>query len=192
MTVPPTLRTARLLLRPWDAADAARLLPVLEANAAHLAPWIPAHVATPVPLPELAARLAGFAADFAAGRAWRYALLTPDGNRILGEVDLFPRAASGRVPYVEADHAEVGYWLDSAATGRGLALEAARAMLSVAATLPGLSHVEIRCDAANVASARVPERLGFERVGVESGDEIWRLPLVPERGRSARAEPAAP
>ena len=192
MAIPPTLRTARLLLRPWDAADAPRLLPVLEANAAHLAPWIPAHVATPVPLPELAARLAGFAADFADGRAWRYALLAPDESRIVGEVDLFPRAASGRVRYAEADHVEVGYWLDAASTGRGLALEAVRAMLSVAATLPALRHVEIRCDAANAPSARVAERLGFERVGVESGDEISRLPLVTERGRSTRAEPAAP
>ena len=177
--VPSTLRTARLLLRSWDASDAPALRPILEANAAHLTPWIPAHVATAVPLPALAERLAGFAADFTAGRAWRYALLTPDARRILGEVDLFPRAASGRVPYPEADRAEIGYWLDQGATGQGLAREAAEAMLTVAATCPGLTHVEIRCAATNAPSARVPERLGFELAAFEAGLQIWSMPLGP-------------
>ena len=86
--VPTTLRTARLHLRPWAATDAARLQPILEANLAHLGPWIPAHVATPLPVPELAGRLTGFADDFTAGRAYRFALLTPDGTKVLGEVDL--------------------------------------------------------------------------------------------------------
>ena len=108
MPVPPELRTAHLLLRPWRPDDAARLLPVLEANHAHLGPWIPARVADPAPLADLAERLAGFAADFAAGRGWRYALMTPDGGDVLGEISLFPRAEAGRVPYPEADRIEIG------------------------------------------------------------------------------------
>jgi len=179
--VPATLRTARLLLRPWTAADAAALEPVLAANVAHLGPWIPPHVATPVPLPELAERLAGFADDFAAGRAYRYALLTPAGTQVRGEADLFPRAAMGRVPLAAADHVELGYWLDAAATGQGLATEATRALLAVAATLPGMTHVEIRCDAANGASAAVPQRLGFHLAAVEADVQVWRKPLVSTR-----------
>lgn len=183
--VPTTLRTARLLLRPWAAADAAALQPVLEANVAHLGPWIPAHVATPAPLPELAERLAGFAADFAAGRAYRYALLAPDGSRVLGEADLFPRAAGGRVPLPAADRAELGYWLDAAATGQGLATEAARALLDVAATLPGLTHAEIRCGVDNGPSAAVPRRLGFHLAGVEEEAQVWRKPLASTRAAGA-------
>lgn len=44
MLVPDTLRTARLMLRPWRAEDADALLPILEANQAHLGPWIPPRV----------------------------------------------------------------------------------------------------------------------------------------------------
>jgi RimJ/RimL family protein N-acetyltransferase len=180
--IPVTLRTARMLLRPWDAADAPALKPVLAANVAHLGPWIPAHVATPLPLQALAERLAGFAADFAAGRAYRYALLTPDGSRVLGEADLFPRAATGRVPLAAADHVELGYWLEAAATGQGLATEATRALLHVAATVPRMSHVEIRCDVNNGPSAAVPQRLGFQLARVETGLQIWRklLPSINE------------
>ena len=159
--VPSELRTAHLLLRPWRPDDAARLLPVHEENHAHLAPWIPARVADPAPLPALEQRLAEFAADFAAAREWRYAMLAPDGDAVLGEVGLYPRAAAGRVPYADADHVEIGYWLRADATGRGLASEATRAALDVAVALPRLARAEIRCDVRNAASAAVPRRLGF-------------------------------
>jgi len=180
--VPPTLRTARLLLRAWSATDAPALQPVLAANVAHLGPWIPARVSTPLPVPELAVRLAGYDADFTGGRAFRYALLTHDATQLLGEADLFPRAASGRVPLAEADHVELGYWLDASATGRGLATEAAGALFAVAETLPGMTHVDIRCDVANGASAAVPKRLGFELAAVEGELQVWRRELRSARG----------
>jgi RimJ/RimL family protein N-acetyltransferase len=161
MPVPTDIRTERLLLRPWRAEDAPSLLPVLEENREHLGPWIPARVARPVPLPDLADRLTGFAADFQADREWRYGMFTPDESLVLGELSLFPRAAAGRVPYPEADHIEIGYWLRADKNGQGLVTEAARTALTVAAALPGLTHVEIHCDARNTPSAAVPRRLGF-------------------------------
>ena len=175
--IPNALRTSRLLLRPWRATDAAALLPVLEANIAHIGPWIPAHVATPVPLPELTARLAGFAEDFTAGRAFRFAMLTPDGKQVLGEADLFPRNSTGRVPLAAGDHVELGYWLDAAVTGQGLATEATRALFEVAAELPGMTRVEIHCDAAKERSAAIPRRLGFELAEVDAGDQVWQKSL---------------
>lgn len=184
-TIPTTLRTRRLFLRPWTAADAPALHPVLVANLARLAPWIPAHVATPIPLPELAQRLAGFADDFASGRAYRYALLTRHGADLIGEVDLFPRAATERVPLSAADHVELGYWLDAASTGQGLATEAAGALLAVAATLPGMTHVEIRCEAANTKSAAVPQRLGFHLASVEGELQVWHMTFPRATARDA-------
>jgi RimJ/RimL family protein N-acetyltransferase len=172
------LRTDRLLLRSWAPEDAAALYPVLAANVAHLGAWIPRHVATPIPPTELAERLRGFAADFAEGKAFRFAMLTPDSAQVLGEADLFPRAAAGRVPLVDADRVELGYWLDAAATGQGLATEATRALLELAASLPGMTHAEIRCDAANAPSAAIPGRLGFHLASVEGETQVWRKELA--------------
>lgn len=160
-SVPTEIRTDRLKLRPWRGDDAALLAPILETNWNHLGPWIPRRVAEPAPVPVLAERLAGFGASFAANLEWRYAMLSSDERMVLGEVALFPRAESGRVPYPEADRAEIGYWLRSDMTGQGLVSEAARAVLAVAAELPNVSRVEIRCDARNHPSAAVPRRLGF-------------------------------
>ena len=161
MRIPDQLRTPRLLLRRWRTTDAAELQPVLEANFAHLGPWIPARVAEPVPLPRLVDRLSEFSRAFDAGREWRYGLFAIDLPRLVGEVSLFPRDASGRVPFDKADHIEIGYWLRSDATGRGFATEAVRAALDLAAALPRISRVSIWCDERNRASAALPRRLGF-------------------------------
>lgn len=182
-TVPILLPTPHMLLRPWRAEDAVTLLPILQANQAHIGPWIPPRISQPSPLPELEERLAGFANEFAADKEWRYALLTPDAADIIGEVSLFPRDAAGRVPYADADRAEIGYWVRADMTGRGLATEASRAMLDVAGTLARLLHAEIRCDAHNAPSAAVPRRLGFtlattlEESASSPGGSVGQLPV---------------
>ena len=66
-----------------------------------------------------------------------------------------------------------------------MATEAVRALSHLAFALDGITHVEIHHDAANVASRRVPEKVGFTRVGAradrvrapgEVGIEVvWRL-----------------
>jgi RimJ/RimL family protein N-acetyltransferase len=160
--VPPAeLRTERLLLRRWRPRDAALLKAALDSSVDHLKPWIPWRIAEPAPVPELEGRLAAHAEDFDAGREWLWGIFSPDGAAVLGGVGLYPRAASGRVPFAEADHIEIGYWLTAGATGRGWATEAARAVLGVALALPGMTRVEIRCDPRNAPSAALPPRLGF-------------------------------
>jgi RimJ/RimL family protein N-acetyltransferase len=187
ITVPTALRTARLQLRPWRADDAPALLPILEANVQHLH-WIPAHVAAPAPVAELAQRLANFAADFEAGRSWRYGVFALDDGAVCGEISLFPRAQEGRVHVSAADRLEIGYWLRQDVTGRGYATEASAALLAVASTLPGMRHVEIRCDPRNAPSAAVPRRLGFRLLApgrtqstqpdAASADMVWVYDLA--------------
>jgi RimJ/RimL family protein N-acetyltransferase len=175
-TVPAEIRTPRVTLRPWRAEDATRLAPILEANWNHLGPWIPKGVSEPAPVPVLAERLSGFATNFDADIYWRYALLSADEQTVLGEISLFPRAAAGRVHYMDADRAEIGYWLRSDMTGQGLITEAVRAVLAVATSLPKVASVEIRCDPRNLPSAAVPRRLGFSLAspGEPGGElQVW-------------------
>jgi RimJ/RimL family protein N-acetyltransferase len=161
MRVPPEIHTDRLILRPWRKTDAVALSPVLEANREHLEPWIPPRVSTPAPVPELEERLAGFARDFNEDREWRYAILSRDDQRLLGEAALFPRSPEQRVAFSEADRVELGYWIRRDATGQGFISEASRALIALAASIREFSIVEIRCDARNAPSAAIPRRLGF-------------------------------
>jgi RimJ/RimL family protein N-acetyltransferase len=189
-SIPPEIRTLRLLLRAWRPEDAVRLEPILIGNADHLGPWIPASVATPAGLPELAERLARYAADFAASRAWRFAMFSAADDELLGEIDLFPRNASGRVVLADADRAEVGYWLRRDRVMEGFATEGVQAVLAVAAECERFAHAEIRCHPRNVRSAALPARLGFSLAVRDAEDaedagasahtdtlSIWMLPL---------------
>jgi len=191
MSVPAEVRTARLALRPWRASDAAALEPILRANQAHLGPWIPPTVSTPVSPRELETRLDGFADDFAADRSWRYAVFNAVDGELLGELDLFSRDATGRVPLANADRAEIGYWLRADRTGLGYATEGAQAMIDVASRVPAFTLIEIRCDARNARSAAVPARLGFHRLATpREGDsattlEIWTRSLRPPQASHA-------
>jgi RimJ/RimL family protein N-acetyltransferase len=212
LPVPLRVVTDRLLLRPWRRDDAAELLPVLVANQAHIAPWIPHRVSAVVSEEALGDRLDGFATLFQQAREWRYALRTraagvaaadddgEDGTIVLGEVDLFPRNADGRVAFPEADRAEIGYWLREDMTGRGLVTQAVRAIIEVARACGTFAELEIRCDARNLPSAAVPRRLGFRLahteleggVGVGEGPvelQTWTLPLDGTHGAAAFRTP---
>lgn len=162
MLAPNDLHTSRLLLRRWRADDAVRLEPILAANVAHLGPWIPRRVAEPAPLPRLMERLEACIVAFDEGREWRYGIFTRDTLELIGEVGLYPRAARGRVPFDDADHIEIGYWLRSDVTGQGFATEASRAVFRFARTLPHTTRVVIRCDEHNARSIAIPRRLGFQ------------------------------
>jgi RimJ/RimL family protein N-acetyltransferase len=78
-----------------------------------------------------------------------------------------------------ADLVEIGYWVRVGWTGRGIATAAAAALTRAALELPGVERVQIWHDEANVASGRVPEKLGFRQV------ERRTTPRIPRHGREA-------
>ena len=61
----------------------------------------------------------------------------------------------------EAGTAEVGYWVDPMARGRGVATDAVRAVCRWAFTVLGAELIEWHCEAGNLASRRVAEKAGF-------------------------------
>ncbi|MFN3842225.1 MAG: GNAT family N-acetyltransferase [Rehaibacterium terrae] len=78
---------------------------------------------------------------------------------------------------------ELKYALHRSAWGRGLATEAAAALLGYGATAHGLRHVVATVAAANTASRRVLEKIGMRRTTTrreaDGSDTLvfaWRLP----------------
>ncbi|GEK89447.1 ribosomal-protein-serine acetyltransferase [Alkalibacterium putridalgicola] len=68
--------------------------------------------------------------------------------------------------------AEIGYWLGSAYTGKGIMTRAVRSILDYAFDELGLHKVEIWAAEENVKSRRIPERLGFVQEGTRRDDEL--------------------
>src|SRR5918999_1597261 len=158
-----TLSTARLALRPFQAADAGDVVEaVRDPEIQRWMPWAPEQT-------------------LARARDWCtvYAHADPEeqinfaivvGGRCGGAIGL-SRAAwgSGRV--------EIGYWLAPWARGPGYAVEAT-CTVARDAFARGLHRVELLAATGNVASQRVAERAGFTREGV------LRQVLVIPGGRS--------
>lgn len=164
--LPGSLESARLALRPWRPDDAAALREALAESVEHLRPWIP--WATPeAPTPEQAASLlAGWIAQRGTGENFIYAVFDRGNDRLIGGIGLYAR--------VGPDALEVGYWIRRSEAGRGLATEATRALTHAAFGVPGVSRLEIHTDPRNLASRRVPEKLGYELTALREG--AYRTP----------------
>jgi [ribosomal protein S5]-alanine N-acetyltransferase len=157
----PTMRTERLLLRPFTEADADAIF-ALHSDAHVLRYW---------DSPPWSER----------SRAQRFITackqLEQEGN---GARLAIVRAADGLFigwcGLVEWNpvyrSATMGYCLDDTAWGQGFATEAARTLLRWAFETLDLNRVQAQTDTRNIASCRVLEKLGFLREGMLREDCI--------------------
>ena len=157
LPAPPTLRAGRLLLRPWEPADAAAVLeactdPVLQR-------W------TSVPVPYTAEHARAYVED--ADRRWRdgqelgLAVVDPDTRALLASVCVRPGGDPGTW--------DVGCWASPAARGTGTVPVAVGALARWAFTTLGAQRIEWLADPANWASRRAAQKAGFTPEGVLRG-----------------------
>ncbi|MDX6299434.1 MAG: [ribosomal protein S5]-alanine N-acetyltransferase [Nocardioidaceae bacterium] len=155
MSLPtPTLHTARLWLRPFTSADADALF-ALHSNPLVLRYWD----APPWREHARAERFITACRQMAEeGSGARLAIDLVSDGAFIGWCSLTRWNPDYR-------SASMGYCLDDAAWGHGYATEAAHAILQWAFDALDLNRVQAETDTRNAASARVLEKLGFEREG---------------------------
>jgi ribosomal-protein-serine acetyltransferase len=151
----------RVELRRWVAGDADALAASIGTNLDHLRPWMPWIAAEPLTVAERIALIREWERDWRAGGEVLLGAFV--GGRIVGGCGLHRRSGP--------DELEIGYWLDAACTGRGLATEMAHLLTTAAFTVPDIVRTSIHHDKANLPSGRIPARLGYTFVG-ESPDEV--------------------
>ena len=180
MDAPPELLTSRtpkceVELRRWRVADADLCFRMVSESLEHLRPWMP-WAAGDYGRQDAVDYLQRCEAGWSDGSAFQYLILT-EGT---------PAGSAGLMARIEPGGLEIGYWVHPASTGRGVATAASAALTDAAFALPGISHVEIHHDALNVASGRVPAKLGYAHVDTRTarldlapGDsgttEVWRI-----------------
>ncbi|HRP08765.1 MAG TPA: GNAT family N-acetyltransferase [Gemmatimonadales bacterium] len=176
MRFPELVSTERLILRRWRLEDADALKVALDRNKDHLVPWIPWATGQDSELSWVVEQLERMQGEFAQDRNWSWAITLADRPGVVGGCGLHDRIGVGGL--------EIGYWLDRDQLGRGLASEAASALVELALADPAVDHVEMHVDERNHSSARIPMRLGFaaaerrprtDRWGSEIIMVIWRL-----------------
>lgn len=152
---PPTLTTARLTLRPFEEADAEPLFEhAKNPNVTRFTLW--EHHKT-------VAETLTFVGDYARLR-YREGVAEPYAITLTPEVA--PVGACGCFWASQPNHAmELGYWVAEPFWGRGIAVEASRAVVALAFREFRPERIQARVIVGNVASCRVLEKLGFRYEG---------------------------
>jgi len=138
-------------LRPGDAEELAALY---RANREFLAPFEPARPPEFFTGEGQRERLERQLAD----GTRPFAIL--DGDAIAGTINLF------HIVRESLQSGTIGYWVDRARNGRGLATSAVEDVVAYAFGELSLHRVEAATLVDNVPSQRVLEKAGFERIGV--------------------------
>ncbi len=154
--------TPRLVVRCLAPADTDLVAAAMDEGVDHLRPFMPWSHREPIPREERVAWLRHCRGMFDLGQDFLYGIFSADESRVLGGTGLHTR----RGPYAR----EIGYWIAAGALRRGYATETAAALTQVAILVDGVHRVEIRCEPANVPSARIPEKLGFRLEGTARED----------------------
>ena len=162
--LPERIELPDAVLRPFRTSDADALARAVGESLEHLRPWMPwANNGSAEPDFQRR-RLVAVVQQWNRGDEYQYGLFDPDETRVLGSFGLMTRRGRSSL--------EIGYWVHVDATGRGHATRAAAALTDVALTVRGVRQVLIYTDEANVRSAAIPKRLGFELLRVEAADRI--------------------
>ncbi|MFC3835623.1 MULTISPECIES: GNAT family N-acetyltransferase [Deinococcus] len=152
-TVPTEFRTARLLLRAPRPEDAQAQVDTVNASLPELRRWM-LWAQEPQTLEGARENLARAAEAYATGENLRLLVWNADGTELVGSSGY--HSLDWRVP-----KGEIGYWIATAHTGRGYAQEVAAFLTDYALNDLRLRRIEIRCDADNGRSARIPAALGY-------------------------------
>lgn len=135
-----------LVLRRWSPDDVAALVTAVRGSLKHLRPWFP-WAAEPPSFSSERKFLDTAAHRRRAGEAFEYAILDSAEQTLLGGAGARSRPGSGVW--------DIGYWVHVDHVRRGIATASAAALTRVAMSFAATERVEIHCDQANEASARV-------------------------------------
>lgn len=135
------------------------LYAAVEANRAHLAPWI-GHIHRIHSVADALKFINGELQSLADGKKLRCGIWHQ--GVFAGQIGLVDaNARTGQV--------EIGYWIDAAHSGRGLVTRTSRALTDACFKLMDANNVTIRCAVDNGRSRAVAERLGFHQDGILCG-----------------------
>lgn len=150
MSPVPTLRTARLTLRPFTLDDVTAVQTLVSPYEVALNTLMIPH---PYPDGAAAEWIATHQKDFDENRIHHFAI---DDGEVAGAMGLVMK---------EGPIAEIGYWIGVPYWNRGYASEAATEVLRYGFEELGKERIFAGCFARNPASARVLEKIGMRHEG---------------------------
>lgn len=160
--LPGSLETPRLLVRWYQDGDAEALHVAVHSQREKYLPWLPWAAVAHATVDDSLATIRSF-------EHGRTKLIAPDF--VLGTFDRSTGELVGGTGLhriaPEVAEAEIGYWIRPERRGEGLCTEATAGLISAAFGVWGFRRIRIHCAGSNLASQRVPEKLGMVLEGRE-------------------------
>ena len=149
-----SVTTPRLLIRCYHLSDAHALNQLVIANVEHLRQFMPWARASSYPLEGHVEAISHWIHNFEQTTDFVMGIFDRQSGELIGGTGLHRRVGEYGL--------EIGYWIDAAHTNKGLVTESTAALVKVAFDHYGMDRVEIHCSSLNHASARIPQKLGFQ------------------------------
>lgn len=166
---PDRITVDGLVVRRYVREDAQALVDAVTRSIDHLRPWMPWIKFEPQTQVQRAELIDEWSTQW--DERTEFVMGVFAGDEVVGGSGFHVRGDQGTL--------EIGYWVAVDHVGKSIATRVSRALTDVALGLPGIDVVRIAHDVANIASGRIPEKLGFVVV-----DEHDRTPEAPgESGR---------
>ncbi len=160
--MPTEICTERLLLRMPQTGDGKVVNAAIQASLAELRPWLGFAEEEPCPQ-DTEINLLESRVKFLKKQAFRYLMFDKETREYIGTAGF--HSIEWDVPKME-----IGYWINTKAAGNGYISEAVSALTELAFTTLECNRLEIQCDAENVKSRAIPEKLGFTLEGTLHND----------------------
>lgn len=162
--MPDILKASPLMLFRWRREDVDDVLDAVRLSFAELRQWMDWAQTMPTRVEQRAVLAQGNAA-FDAGTDFGFVFRETTTGTLVGVGGVHRRVGPGAV--------EIGYWVRTDRHNRGYATRAALVMTDAAfAYLEDVDRIEIHMDCANLASARVPEKLGYRLLHTEKREKL--------------------
>lgn len=152
------VETKRLQLFPLDATDTRDLWTAVDGSRRELEPWLP-WVPFNVDLESSGRYAEASASDWDAARATRFSIRERATRRLLGVIGLESFAHLH-------ESVELGYWLRTDSTGKGLMTEAANGVVDWAFNAVNAHRIRVAAATDNHPSLAVIGRVGFRFEGI--------------------------
>lgn len=155
----PRLESDRLILQKFSRRDGQTLDDAIRVSLADLHQWLP-WARMDYTTVDTTSFIRDSTQAWKEDRAWDYSIrLKKDPGTHVGNISMWTVSKLGKI-------AEIGYWVRTDRTSRGICTEAVDRLLEEAFTAMGYHKVVLRIAVGNDASDRVAEKLGFTREGI--------------------------
>lgn len=155
----PYLESERLTLQRFTRRDATSLDEAIRESLTDLNQWLP-WARMDYTASDTTAFIRESIQAWREERAWDYSIKSKEDSRThVGNISFWTVSKLGKI-------AEIGYWVRSTETSRGVCTEAVQLLLDEVFNSLGYHKIVLRVAVGNDPSDRVAQKLGFTREGV--------------------------